>query len=227
MKISSIKTWPKDDRPREKLLNVGASMLSAAELMAILLGSGTTDESAVDLSKKILNQIGGLPKLQKKELSHFITFKGVGEAKAVRILAALELGKRCMMSNAEQVYKITSSRSAYEIMGPILQDLPIEEFWIMNLNRRNHLISKTCISKGGIAGTVVDPKVIFKKALDERASSIILFHNHPSGEVSPSTEDLKITLKLKKAGELLDINVLDHLIIGTGQYFSFADEGRM
>ena len=227
MNISSIKSWPKDDRPREKLLNFGASGLSTAELIAILIGSGTTKESALDLSKRILNKSGGLSQLLKKELGHFTSFRGVGNAKAVRILAALELGKRSMASNVEKASKVISSRIAYEIMGPILQDLPTEEFWMINLNRRNHVISKKCISKGGIAGTVVDPKVIFKKALDDRASSIILFHNHPSGEVSPSPEDLKITHKLKRGGELLDIKVLDHLIIGTGRYFSFADEGKL
>ena len=224
--IKGIRAWAEDDRPREKLLLKGKAALSDAELIAILIGSGSTSETAVDLSKRILqslnNQLSELGKLSVKDL---IKFKGIGEAKAISIIAALELGRRRKDSEPEKRVRISDSRSAFDAIYPHLGDLNHEEFWVLFLNRANEVIGKENVSKGGVSGTVVDPKVVFKHAVQFPASAIILAHNHPSGQLKPSQTDHQLTKKLKEAGQALDIPVLDHLIIGERNYFSFVDEG--
>lgn len=224
--LKGIRSWAEDDRPREKLLLKGKSTLSDAELIAILIGSGNTEETAVDLSKRILkslnNSLSDLAKLTVKDL---MQFKGIGEAKAISIIAALELGRRRKDSEPEKRIKITGSQTAFDVVYPHLGDLNHEEFWVIFLNRANMVIGKQNISKGGVSGTVVDPKVVFKMAVQFPASGIILAHNHPSGNLQPSQADHQLTRKLKEAGQALDIPVLDHLIIGERDYFSFVDEG--
>lgn len=222
----SIKAWAEEDRPREKLLNKGRQALSNAELIAILIGSGSREESAVELSKRILQSTqNNLNELGKTPLAELMKFKGIGEAKAITICAALELGRRRQSAIIPKRPQIKSSQDAYQVMAPLLADLPHEEFWVIFLNRANKVIQKDQISLGGVSGTVVDAKIIFKKALEQLASGIILFHNHPSGNLQPSQADINITKKLKKAGTTLDINVLDHLIISEQGFYSFADEG--
>ncbi len=224
----SIKNWSEDDRPREKLLQKGKNILSNAELIAILIGSGSRDESAVALSKRILNSVkDNLNELGKLTVSDLIKFKGIGEAKAVSIVAALELGRRRRGEEALERKKITSSSSVFEIMQPIIGELPHEEFWIIYLNNSNKIIQKSQLSKGGITGTMVDIRLVLKTALQLGAVSLILTHNHPSGTLKPSQADKNITQKLKVASESLDIKVLDHLIITEKAYFSFADENLL
>lgn len=224
----SIKDWSSQDRPREKLLELGRQALSDAELIAILINSGNRDQSAVDLSKSILASVeNNLISLARLEIADLMQFKGIGEAKAISIVAALELGRRRKGSSKQQKAKITCSNDAYQILLPKLQDLNTEEFWILLLNRQNKVIDIKQISIGGVAGTVVDPKVIFKLALQSLACGIILSHNHPSGNLKPSKADISITNKLKAAGQSLEINVHDHLIISEQGYYSFADEGIM
>ncbi|KAB1067485.1 JAB domain-containing protein [Tamlana haliotis] len=221
----TIKHWNHDDQPREKLLNKGKMALSDAELVAILIGSGNRDESAVALSKRILahtnNNLSALGKLSLKQL---ISFKGIGEAKAITILAALELGRRRRGEEALERKQITSSRSVYELMQPVIGELEHEEFWIIYLNNSNKVLQKNQLSKGGITGTLVDVRLVLKTALEVGATGLILSHNHPSGTLKPSEADKQITQKLKTAAESLDIKVLDHLIITEKAYFSFADE---
>jgi len=224
----SIKQWSQDDQPREKLLNKGKAALSDAELVAILIGSGNKNESAVDLCKRILasvdNNLSELGKLSTKQL---MAFKGIGEAKSVTIAAALELGRRRRGEEALEKKKITSSVSVFELMQPIIGELPHEEFWIIYMNNSNKVIQKNQLSKGGITGTLVDVRLALKNALEVGATGIILAHNHPSGTLKPSTADKQLTQKLKTAGESLDIKVLDHLIITEKAYFSFADENLL
>lgn len=223
-----ITSWAEDDRPREKLLLKGKSALSNAELLAILISTGTKEASAVELGKRILklanNNLNELGKLSIKDL---MKVKGIGEAKAISIAAALELGARRKHEDAMEKPSITSSRDAFNILHPILTDLKIEEFWVLLLNRGNKVIYRFRASEGGVSGTVADPKVIFKMALEHLASSLILSHNHPSGNTRPSQADIDLTKKMKEAGKLLDIQVLDHLIITETNYYSFADEGMM
>ncbi len=222
----TIKTWAIQDRPREKLLQTGQRNLSDAELLAIILGSGSKNETAVALAKRILHAVdNNLHVLGKSTLSDFQKFKGIGEVKAITIAAALELGRRRQYSIPEKKVKITSSDDAFRMMAPTLADLNHEEFWVLFLNRSNIVMKKERISIGGISGTVVDARIIFKKAMDLLASSIILIHNHPSGNLNPSKADITITKKLKEGGKLLDISVLDHLIVTDGGFYSFADEG--
>ena len=222
----SIKNWAEDDKPREKLMLKGKAALSDAELVAILIGSGSRNESAVDLSKRILasvsNNLNALGKLSLKQL---MEFKGIGEAKAISIAAALELGRRRRAEETLELQKITSSKAVFDIMQPIIGELPHEEFWVLYLNNSNKVIYKSQLSKGGITGTVVDVRLIFKTALEHNATSIILTHNHPSGKLQSSDADAAITKKLKLAGEQLDIKVLDHIIITENGYYSFQDEG--
>ncbi|RFN58686.1 RadC family protein [Marixanthomonas ophiurae] len=224
----SIKNWSEDDRPREKLLQKGRTALSDAELIAILISSGSRAESAVSLSQRILasaeNNLNQLGKLTIKDL---MQFKGIGEAKAITIAAALELGRRRRAGEALNRKKITSSQSVFELMQPIIGELPHEEFWIVYLNNSNKVLQTSQLSKGGITGTLVDVRLAFKNALQLGAVAIILAHNHPSGTLKPSQPDIKLTQKLKIAGESLDIKVLDHLIITEKAYFSFADESMM
>jgi DNA repair protein RadC len=224
----TIKQWSEDDRPREKLMIKGKSALSNAELIALLLGSGTRNESAVDLAKRILDQSGhNLAELSKYQLNDLQKFKGIGLAKGVTIIAALELGNRKRSQDALAREKVAGSRDVFELFHGELADSQYEAFWVLLLNRANRVIRKVNISEGGISGTVADPKKIFKMALDQNASSIILCHNHPSGNIQPSEADIRLTRKLKEAGLLLDLPVLDHLIVGGDAYFSFADEGMI
>jgi DNA repair protein RadC len=224
----SIKNWSQDDQPREKLRDKGKAALSDAELVAILIGSGNRDESAVALCKRILasvdNNLNALGKLSIKQL---MEFKGIGEAKAITIAAAMELGRRRRGEDALYQQKITSSMSVFELMQPILGELPHEEFWIIYMNNSNKVIQKDQLSKGGITGTLVDVRLVLKKALEVGATGIILVHNHPSGTLKPSEADKRLTKKLKAAGESLDIKVLDHLIITEKAYFSFADDNLL
>ncbi len=221
----NIKSWSPEDRPREKLLLKGTSALSDAELIAILIGSGTAKLSAVDVAKKVLahveNNLDSLARLSVKEL---MKAKGIGEAKAITIVAALELGRRRKDQSPEEKPKIESSKNAFDLIQGELIDLPHEEFWVILLNRANRLIKKKRISEGGVSGTVADPKIIFKFAVEELASGIIVAHNHPSGNLKPSDSDIILTKKLKEAGKVLEIPLLDHLIIARNGYFSFTDE---
>ena len=224
----SIKEWSLNDRPREKLLHKGSASLSEAELIAILIGSGTRKMSAVDLSRLIVKDAGNsLDTLSKKSLKQLMSYKGIGEAKAITIAAALELGKRRAMEMPVQLPKITSSNDAFRIMQPILGELPHEEFWVMLLDNSHKVVEKKNISIGGITGTLVDTRLVFKKAIEAGAVAMILSHNHPSGNLKPSMQDKSLTVKLVEAGKLLDIKVLDHLIITQQGYYSFADEGLM
>ncbi|MFV8337468.1 RadC family protein [Flavobacterium sp. RSP29] len=221
-----ITNWSEDDKPREKLMLKGKSVLSDAELIAILIGSGSRNESAVDLSKRILASVdNNLNALGKLSLAQLMQFKGIGEAKAISIIAALELGRRRRTEDAVELKKVTSSKIIFEIMQPIIGELPHEEFWIIYLNNSNKVISKSQLSKGGITGTLVDVRLVFKTALEMGATGLILCHNHPSGTLIPSDADKQITKKLKLAGDSLEIKVLDHLIVTEKNYFSFVDEG--
>jgi DNA repair protein RadC len=217
----SIKNWAEDDKPREKLILKGKQALSDAELVAILIGSGSRNESAVSLSKRILasvdNNLNALGKLSLKQL---MEFKGIGEAKAISIAAALELGRRRRAEETLELKKITSSKAVFEIMQPLIGELPHEEFWVLFLNNSNKVIYKSQLSKGGIMGTVVDTRILFKMALEHNATSLILAHNHPSGKLEASDADKEITKKLK-----LDIRILDHIIVTERGYLSFQDEG--
>ncbi|MDT0295538.1 DNA repair protein RadC [Mesonia ostreae] len=224
----SIKQWAEGDRPREKLVLKGKTALSDAELIAILIGSGNRGESAVQLSKRILQASeNNLNQLGKASVKQLMKFKGIGEAKAISIVAALELGRRRRGEEALQRKKVTSSDSVYEVMQPIIGDLDHEEFWILYLNNSNKILQKLQLSKGGITGTIVDVRLAFKNALEIGATAVILAHNHPSGTLQPSTADKQLTQKLKIAGESLDIKVLDHLIVTQKSYFSFANEGLL
>lgn len=224
----SIKNWSQDDQPREKLLNKGKQVLSDAELVAILIGSGNRDESAVALCKRILASTNNnLNELGKRSVKQLMDFKGIGEAKAITIVAALELGRRRRGEKAMEKLIITSSVSVFEMMQPILGDLQHEEFWIIYLSNSNKVIFKNQLSKGGMTGTLVDVRLVLKMALEVGATGLILCHNHPSGTLKPSEPDKLITQKLKKAALSIDIKVLDHLIITENAYFSFADENLL
>ena len=224
-----INEWAEDDRPREKLLNKGKSTLSNAELIAILIGSGNKKQSAVELAQEIMDKAGNnLIELSKFTIQDLTSrFKGIGSAKAISIIAALELGKRRLMTQALEKKKITCSKDAYDILTPFLTDLYSEEFRILLLDRANKVIANLPIGQGGFSGTVADPKKIFKEALAHNSSGIILAHNHPSGNRKPSDADISLTKKLKRAGDDLEIHILDHIIVTNDGYYSFADEGTM
>ena len=223
----SIKKWSENDRPREKLIAKGKNSLTDAELIAILIGSGNRDESAVALSQRILasvdHKINALGKLSVKQL---MNFKGIGQAKAISIVAGLELGRRRREEVIEQP-KITCSKDVFNILHPILGDLEHEEFWILFLNNGNKVIQKKQISIGGKTGTLVDMRIVFRAALEYGATAIVMAHNHPSGEIHPSTTDKALTQKLKQAGATLEIKLVDHLIITEKNYFSFADQSLL
>lgn len=222
----SIKYWAEDDQPREKLMLKGKAALSDAELIAILIGSGSRNESAVELSKRILATTGNnLNALGKMSLKQLMEFKGIGEAKAITIAAAMELGRRRREEESVDLKKITSSEAVFDIMQPIIGELPHEEFWVIYLNNSNKVIYKSQLSKGGITGTVVDVRIVFKTALEQNAVAIILCHNHPSGVLQASEQDKQITRQLKQAGQTMSINVLDHVIVTEKGYLSFVDEG--
>lgn len=225
----NIKDWAEEDRPREKMLLKGVSSLSDAELLGILIASGNKNETAVELAQRILHSVdNNLNSLGKVGVKEFIrNFNGIGEAKAITITAALELGRRRKLAEASILPQIKTSTDVYEIMHPILADLPHEEVWTLLLNKANKVIKKIQVSKGGISGTVVDIRLIIKEALDSMATAIILCHNHPSDNRQPSREDDMITLKLKEACKLMDIDLLDHIIVCDSGYYSYLDKRRL
>ena len=221
-----IKDWALEDRPREKLLSKGLKSLTDAELLAILIGSGQKNESAVEVAKKVLNLAqNNLNELGKLSISEFETIKGIGETKAITLISALELGRRRKLSESKEKYKIGGSKDAFNYMQPFLEDLSYEEFWVIYMNRSNRIIDQVKISQGGISGTVIDVRIILKHAIEKLASTIIICHNHPSGNLQPSKSDIQITSKLKEAAKFHDVELLDHLIISDSSYYSFADEG--
>lgn len=223
-----LNQWAEEDRPREKMMNKGVSALTNAELLAILIGSGNTEETAVDLMQRILagcnNNLNTLGKMSVEELC---VFKGIGPAKAITIGAASELGKRRALSRQEERQVIRSSVDIYTYFQPLLCDAPVEECWILLLNQANKVICSNRISAGGISETAVDIRCIFREAILKRATSVILCHNHPSGSIRPSQQDDYLTGQLKKAGSLMNIRLLDHVIITDGEYYSYADDDRI
>ncbi|NDV78981.1 DNA repair protein RadC [Dysgonomonas sp. 511] len=225
----NIKDWAEEDRPREKMLLKGVAALSDAELLGILIGSGNKNETAVELAQRILhsasNNLNALGKFAIKDLIR--NFNGIGEAKAITIAAAMELGKRRKLSEVMVQPQITSSDDVYHIFHPVLADLNHEEVWVLLLNRSNKVIKKMQVSKGGINGTVVDVRLIMKEAIDSLATAMILCHNHPSGNSNPSGNDNEITRNLKEAGRIMDIQLLDHIIISDGDFYSYLDEGEL
>jgi len=226
MSVSTITAWAEEDRPREKMLLKGKLALSDAELVAILLGSGLPGENAVALAQRILASADhNLHELGRRSVDELQRFRGVGEAKAVAIAAALELGRRRQLSDLRDRPRVTTSRDAYNAIATLLNDLHHEEFWLLLLNKNNEITARSRMSTGGAAGTVVDLKMIFKTALDARATAFIAVHNHPSGSLSPSQADIELTRRLRKAGEVLDLPLLDHLIVSERGYYSFTDEG--
>lgn len=226
LETGSIKSWAEDDRPREKLLRIGAGSLSDSELIAILFRTGIKNQTAVDVAKGLLkkynNDLTEIPRIGIAELSKT---PGLGKVKAITLVAALELGRRRRLAEIPKRIKITSSKAIAELLIPHLSDLPHEEFYVILLNRGNEIIKRVQVSTGGISGTVVDMRMIFKNAVEAMATGMILCHNHPSRNPSPSDEDKRLTQKAKQAGELLDIHVLDHIIIAGDTFYSFADEG--
>lgn len=224
----AITAWAEEDRPREKLLLKGKGALSDAELLAILLGSGTMGVSAVTLAQEILASVdNNLHELGKRSVAELTRFKGVGAAKAITIAAALEMGRRRQVSDLRERPRVTGSRDAFNAIAPLLTDLHHEEFWVLLLNKANEVFSRERLSTGGMSGTVVDAKILFKTAFDARAAAVIAIHNHPSGSLQPSQADTDLTRRLRKAGELLDLPLLDHLIVSERGYYSFADEGML
>jgi len=224
----NIKSWAEEDRPREKLLAKGRSAVTDAELLAILIRTGTKEETALDVAKNILAMAGNdLNQLAKMSVNEIMKIKGLGETKAITIVSALELGRRRKNETVEDLPKINSAKLVYDLMKPHLIDLEVEQFWILFLNRASRLIGKQFLSQGGASGTVVDPKVIFKAAIEKMANGLILVHNHPSGNLTPSEQDKQITKKLVDGAKLLEISVLDHLIFANTGYFSFAEEGQL
>jgi len=225
-KNMSIREWSAEDRPREKFMNKGVQSLSDAELLAILIGSGTQNISAVELSKKILSAAdNNLNQLGKFTLKDLVKNKGIGRVRALVILAALELGRRRKYAEAVEKKKISASKDVFDLFHPLLSDLPHEEFWILLLNRSNFIIDKSRISQGGLAGTVIDIRIILKNAIEKLACGLVLCHNHPSGNMKPSDSDKLITKKMKEAAVIMDISLLDHIIIAGNQYYSFSDDG--
>ncbi|HAC25186.1 MAG TPA: hypothetical protein DCE81_09745 [Cytophagales bacterium] len=224
----NIKNWSPEDRPREKLVMKGTGALSDAELIAILIGTGTTKITAVELARQMLQHVNNdLHSLARLTVKDLMKIKGIGEAKAITIVAALELGRRRKELEPEAKPKIASSKDAFELLRGDLMDLPKEEFWVLLLNRANRVIAKRRISEGGESGTVADPKIIFKLALEELASGVIVAHNHPSGNLSASQQDIDLTRKLKEGGKMLEIQLLDHIIVAGTRYYSFADNGQV
>lgn len=224
----NLKSLAQDDRPREKLVALGRQSLSDAELLAIILGSGNKTETAVQLAQRMLHQNkNNINEVAKLSLNDLKKFKGIGIVKAINIAASFELGRRKSDLDSLERIKITSSKTAYQLLQKRLSDLPHEEFWLLILNRANQVIKEEFISKGGISGTIVDVRLICKSAIENNASGIIIAHNHPSGQIIPSKQDKEITIKLKSALILFDVSLLDHLIIGDLNYFSFADENLL
>jgi DNA repair protein RadC len=223
-----ITDWAVEDRPREKLYQKGTSSLSDAELLAILIGSGTRKRSAVDLGRELLSSVNNnLNSLAKLTIADLTKIKGIGNARAITIAAALEIGRRRKLAEVPEMPQIKCSRDVFDLLSPVLSDLPHEEFWILFLNRSNKVISRMKLSQGGISGTVTDVRIVMKRAIEYLASGIIVCHNHPSGNLNPSESDTRITSKIKEAGNIMDIQLLDHLIISDKEYYSFADNGLL
>ena len=226
-----IKHWNEDERPREKIKLHGVETLSDAELLAVMLGSGTRDKNVVELSREILASVGGrldqLARLSLYDLQH--QFKGIGEAKAMHLLATLEFGRRRNAASAADADSIRSSLDVARMMQPIIGDLPVEEFWIVLLNRKNKVIGRECVARGGVSAVMVDMRILLKPAITRLASGVVLCHNHPSGSIQPSLEDRKLTKRVASAVELLDIKLVDHVIITSdhSQFYSFADQGEL
>jgi len=224
----TIKDLAEDDRPREKMERKGASSLSDAELIAILLRVGNASETAVDVAQRLLGQVNNsLNELARLSLHQLTRIKGIGRTKAITILAALELGRRRNAEGPINRERIFSSRSVIDLFQPVLADLPHEEFWVLLLNKSNRIIERVKVSQGGVGGTVVDPKLVLKHAVERLASAVIVVHNHPSGNPQPSDKDIALTEKLKNAAQLFDITLLDHVIVTDGECYSFADNGKM
>ena len=225
----SVKDWSPDDQPREKLLTKGVNALSDAELLAIIIGSGNTEETSVELSQRILQSVeNNINQLGKLSVNHLISnFKGIGNAKAISIVAALELGKRRKAEDTKNRKQILCSMDIYNYFYPVLCDLPHEEFWVLFLNHANRIIDRIKISQGGVVQTPIDGRLIYKEALSRLASYVILCHNHPSENPKPSNLDDEITFRIKKGLRLLEISLLDHLIFCEGNYYSYADEERI
>ncbi len=223
-----ITDWAVEDRPREKLYQKGTSALSDAELLGILIGSGTRDRSAVDLGRELLsladNNLNALGKLSIPDITKI---RGIGNARAITIAAALELGRRRKLAESPELFQIKCSKDVHDVLSPLLSDLPHEEFWVLFLNRSNRVIGRMRLSQGGISGTVTDVRMVMKKAIEYLASGIIICHNHPSGNLNPSESDARITTKIKEAGNMIDIQLLDHIIIADNDYYSFADNGLL
>lgn len=228
MKHLSIKQWAVEDRPREKLQLKGVQALSDAELCAILIGTGTKTESALDIAKRVMNAAqNDLHALAQFSLQDFLKIKGIGPAKAIALMAAFEIGRRRTVGEKQAATKISSSADVFTCMFPLLTDLPHEEFWVLYLRRNNTIVASEKVSMGGVSGTVIDVRIIAKRAIELLASGMILCHNHPSGNTQPSDADISITKKMKQTALLFDCSVLDHIIIAQQSYFSFADEGIM
>lgn len=228
IKNLKIGEWSPDDRPRERLLEKGKSEMSDAELLSILLGTGTEDINALEMAKQLLLKVSNnLFNLSRCNPAELMEQKGIGKAKALTIVAGLELGRRARESDAVELPKISCSKDAFELIYNELADLRHEEFWVLLLNRANNLIRKRKISSGGVTGTVADPKLIYRYALESLACGIVVAHNHPSGNLVASKQDIVLTDKLKHAGKLLEIQLIDHLIVSGNKYYSFADQGRI
>ena len=224
----TITQWAEEDRPREKMMMHGASALSNAELLAILIGSGNAEESAVELMRKVLNDYhNNLNELGKASIDDLCRYKGIGSAKAISILAASELGKRRKEEAVKERVTILSSKDVYDCFYPLMCDLPTEEFWVLMLNQASKIIDKVKISAGGLSATAVDVRCILREALIKRASAIVLCHNHPSGNIRPSKEDDLLTRHVAQASECMDIRLVDHIILTDGAFYSYSDEGRI
>ncbi|NOU17706.1 MAG: DNA repair protein RadC [Bacteroidales bacterium] len=224
----TIKDWALEDRPREKMIKKGVGSLTDTELLAILIKSGTKNENAVTIAKRILHSANdNLNELGKFTLTDFTSTKGIGEAKGITIMAALEIGRRRKLAEVLNRPKIHSSNDVKEIFQAQLADLPHEEFWVLYMNRANKVLDQTRITQGGVTGTVFDIKLIMKSAIEKLASSIIVCHNHPSGNPKPSEQDIQITQKLKEAAQIFEISLLDHIIVTDSECYSFADNGSL
>lgn len=228
MEAASIKLWAEEDRPREKLLNKGTEALSNAELLAILIGSGSRKESAVDLCKRILESVdNSLDVLGRKSVLDYMQFNGIGEAKALTIVAAMELGRRRKLSEVQNVKQIKASCDIFDIMQPVLADLEHEEIWAIYMNRANRVLNKRLISSGGLVSSVFDVRIVIRHAILMNATVLALCHNHPSGNAKPSHSDKMITDMLKKACGYFDISFIDHLIVAGNNFYSFSDAGEL
>lgn len=224
----NLKSLAEDDRPREKFLLKGKASVSDSELLAIIMGSGNREESAVELARRILNSVeNNWHRLSQLSIKDLMKFKGVGEAKAISIATALEIGNRKSQQEVLERQQISSSKDIFEVLQPHLSDLSTEEFWAVFLNHQNKILYKTCLFRGGIASSVADVRVIFKTALEHFSTRIIVAHNHPAGSLKPSREDINITQKIKEAGKLLEVELLDHIIIAQNKFYSFKEEGLL